>query len=74
MGLSYTFSSKLLGESFIKGLTIGVEGRNLALLYSKVPHIDPEATLFGSGADGFGIERASVPSTRSIGFNIRLRF
>ena len=74
MGLSYTFSSKLLGESFIKGLTIGVEGRNLALLYSKVPHIDPEATLFGSGADGFGIERASVPSTRSIGFNIRLSF
>ena len=74
IGLSYTFSSKLLGNSFIKGLTVGIEGRNLALLYSKVPHIDPEATLFGSGADGFGVERASVPSTRSLGFNIRLRF
>lgn len=74
IGISYTFSSKLLGDSFIKGLTLGLEGRNLALLYSKVPHIDPEATLFGSGADGFGIERASVPSTRSVGFNIRLTF
>ncbi|MFS4454985.1 SusC/RagA family TonB-linked outer membrane protein [Maribacter sp. 2304DJ31-5] len=72
--ISYTFPSKLLGDSFVKGLTIGVEGRNLALLYSKVPHIDPESSLFGSGADGFGIERASIPSTRSIGFNVRLRF
>lgn len=74
VGLSYTFPSKLLDGTFIQGLTIGVEGRNLALLYSKVPHIDPEASLFGSGADGFGVERASVPSTRSMGFNLRLTF
>jgi hypothetical protein len=74
VGISYTFSHKLLGDSFIKSLTLGLEGRNLALLYSKVPHIDPEATLFGSGADGFGIERSSVPSTRSVGFNIRMTF
>lgn len=72
--ISYTFPTDLLGDGFVKGLTIGVEGRNLALLYSKVPHIDPESSLFGSGADGFGIERASIPSTRSIGFNVRLRF
>ncbi|MFT7282284.1 MAG: hypothetical protein ACI9DM_002018, partial [Cyclobacteriaceae bacterium] len=63
-----------LGDSFIKGVQLGVEGRNLALLYSKVPHIDPESNLFGAGADGFGIERASVPSTRSFGFNVRLTF
>jgi len=74
IGLSYTFPSKLLGDSFIKGLVLGIEGRNVALIYAKVPHIDPEATLFGSGADGFGVERASVPSTRSIGFNMRLSF
>ncbi|WP_103070505.1 SusC/RagA family TonB-linked outer membrane protein [Aquimarina sediminis] len=74
VGLSYTLSSKALQKTFIKGLTLGIEGRNLALLYSKVPHIDPEASLFGSGADGFGIERANVPSTRSIGFNVRLTF
>ncbi|WP_343487869.1 SusC/RagA family TonB-linked outer membrane protein [Allomuricauda sp. d1] len=72
--ISYTFPSKLLEGSFIKGLTLGVEGRNLALLYAKVPHIDPEATLFGSGADGFGIERSNVPTSRSIGFNVRMRF
>jgi TonB-linked SusC/RagA family outer membrane protein len=74
VGLSYTLPAKSLEKTFIKGATFGVEGRNLALLYSKVPHIDPEASLFGSGADGFGIERSNVPSTRSIGFNVRLTF
>jgi TonB-linked SusC/RagA family outer membrane protein len=74
MGISYNFPASMLGSSFIRGLQIGVEGRNLALLYSKVPHIDPEATLFGAGADGFGVERNTVPSTRSIGFNVRLTF
>ena len=74
VAINYDLPSSFLGDSFIKGLTIGIEGRNLALLHSKVPHIDPEANLFGAGADGFGVERASVPSTRSIGFNLRARF
>ena len=74
LGLSYSFPAKILDKTFLQGLTIGVEGRNLALLYSKVPHIDPESSLLGSGADGFGIERANVPTTRSIGFNVRLSF
>jgi TonB-linked SusC/RagA family outer membrane protein len=69
---SYTFPR--FENSFISQLSLGVEGRNLALLYSKVPHIDPENSLFGSGADGFGIERNSVPSTRSFGFNVRMTF
>ncbi len=74
VGVFYTLPRSVLGNSFITNLQIGVEGRNLALLYSKVPHIDPEATLFGAGADGFGVERNAVPSTRSIGFNVRVSF
>jgi len=74
LSFSYNFPTSILGNGFIKGLQLGVEGRNLALLYSKVPHIDPEANLFGSGADGFGVERNTVPSTRSFGFNVRLTF
>ena len=73
VAFSYSFPRAMFGKG-IKGMQIGVEGRNLALLYAKVPHIDPEANLFGSGADGFGSERATVPSTRSAGFNIKLTF
>lgn len=74
VAINYTLPSSILSNTFIKGLSFGVEGRNLALLYSKVPHIDPENNLFGAGADGFGVERSSVPSTRSLGFNLRLQF
>ena len=74
VAFNYTLPSSILGNSFIKNLTIGVEARNVALLYSVVPHIDPENNLFGSGADGFGIERNSTPTTRSFGFNLRANF
>jgi outer membrane receptor protein involved in Fe transport len=74
VGLSYTLPANLFTNSFVSGVQVGVEGRNLALLYTKVPHIDPEASLFGAGADGFGIERSGVPSTRGIGFNVRVTF
>ncbi|MCB0566553.1 MAG: SusC/RagA family TonB-linked outer membrane protein [Phaeodactylibacter sp.] len=74
VALNYSFPKSLLGNSFIKNLMIGVEARNVALLYSVVPHIDPEANLFGSGADGWGIERSNTPSTRSFGVNLRATF
>ncbi len=53
---------------------ISVEGRNLWLISSNVPHIDPEANIHGTGLIGEGIERNNIPSTRSIGFNLRLTF
>lgn len=74
VALSYSLPNKLFNNSFIKGLRVGVEGRNLMLLYSKVPHVDPENNLFGAGADGFGVERSSVPSTRSFGVNLKATF
>jgi len=74
LAISYTLPDKLFNNTFIRGLQIGLEGRNLALLYSKVPHIDPENNLFGAGLDGFGVERASVPSTRSFGVNLKASF
>ncbi|MEO1218268.1 MAG: SusC/RagA family TonB-linked outer membrane protein [Bacteroidota bacterium] len=74
IAVNYTLPAGVLQNTFIKGISLGVEGRNLALLYSKVPHIDPENNLFGAGADGFGVERSSVPSTRSFGVNLKLAF
>ena len=73
VAITYNFPSSMFENSFIKSLSVGVEGRNVALLYSEVPHIDPEAALLGgSGDESFGIERAGIPPTRSIGFNLRL--
>lgn len=74
VAITYNVPNSLLGNSFIRGLSVGIEGRNLALLYSKIPHIDPEANLFGAGADGWGVERSSSPTSRSVGVNLRLQF
>ena len=75
VALSYSLPSKwLAGQKLIKGLSIGFEGRNLWLIDSKVPHIDPEVNLFGSGSVGEGVEFYNMPSTRSLGFNLRATF
>lgn len=72
--LSYALPKKFLGKSFVKGIEFGVEARNVAILKSYVPHVDPEQNFFGAGSVGEGVEFNSVPSTRSIGVNLRLNF
>ena len=70
---SYSLPGAWFDNSFIGSLSLGVEGRNLALLYSRVPHIDPEVSFYGSG-NAQGIEAFNLPTTRSVGFNVRLTF
>ncbi|MBQ4821465.1 SusC/RagA family TonB-linked outer membrane protein [Aquimarina sp. MMG016] len=74
ISLAYTFSDKILQNTPIKSLQIALEGRNLAIFNTDVPHIDPEAGLGGSASNLQGIERGGVPSTRSFGFNIQANF
>jgi TonB-linked SusC/RagA family outer membrane protein len=70
--LSYSLPSRIFENKFIKGMEFGIEGRNLWIIKSFVPHIDPELNFFGSGGIGEGVEFNSIPSTRSIGLNLRL--
>ena len=70
--LSYTLPSKFLGKSFIKGVEIGIEGRNILIIKDYVPHVDPELNFFGVSSIGEGVEFNSVPSARSLGINVRL--
>ncbi|MFS4468471.1 SusC/RagA family TonB-linked outer membrane protein [Maribacter sp. 2210JD10-5] len=74
LSLTYTFPSSVLEKTPIKALQMGIQGRNLAIFNSKVPHIDPEASIGGSGSQLDGIERGSVPSPRSIGMNLTVNF
>jgi len=65
--LAYTFKFSKTN----KELTIALIGRNLALLYSRVPHIDPETSFGNSNLQG--IEYGQLPSTKSLGFNIAFK-
>ncbi len=76
LSLSYTFDRELLRKTkFIEGLTISVVGRNLFFFTNGLDEIglDPEA-IYTATADDIGIEYAALPSTRSYGFNINVKF
>lgn len=67
--LGYTFTNF---EKFgIRDLNISLIGRNLAILWTKVPHIDPETSFSNSNVQGF--EFGQLPSARSIGFSINFK-
>ena len=72
--LSYTLPQTLVEKLPFQSVSLGFEARNVAILKSNIPHIDPETNIFGSANDGAGVERGSLPSARSIGGNIRLTF
>jgi hypothetical protein len=73
LALTYNVPSKILGQSGINQLSFGVSVRNLAILYKEVPHIDPESA-FSSSTGQQGLEYAQTPSTRSVGFNLNVKF
>lgn len=56
----------------IGDITLSLVGRNLLMLYCKAP-FDPEATA-STGNYYQGIDYFMTPSTRSIGFNVKVKF
>ncbi|MBX2944214.1 MAG: SusC/RagA family TonB-linked outer membrane protein [Cyclobacteriaceae bacterium] len=71
--IGYTIPDKVFGKLPFRSVSVALVGRNLAL-WTKVPHIDPEVMSYTGGTALPGIEFMSIPSSRSYGFNIGLRF
>ncbi len=72
--LSYAIPLNKRNATFIKSAEVGLEARNLLIIKDFVPHIDPEVNVFGPNQIGEGVEFYNVPSTRSMGINLRLSF
>jgi TonB-linked SusC/RagA family outer membrane protein len=70
--LTYGIPKSSLGNLPIQSITLGIAGRNLALLSSSVDNIDPESTY--TAGNGQGLEMFGVPQTRSIQFNLGVKF
>jgi TonB-linked SusC/RagA family outer membrane protein len=72
--LSYD-ASKLLSDNvkFIKGAIISLSCRNVALLKKYIDDLDPEATQ-SSGDFRVGYEQTSLPTTRTYGINLNVKF
>ena len=71
LSLSYTLPKKWFDNKV--GMTVGLVGKNLWMIYCKAP-FDPELTT--SAASNFyqGFDAYMLPSTRNFGFNIKFQF
>ncbi|MDB5226980.1 MAG: Colicin receptor precursor [Bacteroidota bacterium] len=75
VAVSYTLPTKAFGKAPIKGITIGVFGRNLKYWLAKSNQFsDPETSGYGLNGNAQNIESQNTPSTRSYGFDFRINF
>nr|AGH14132.1 SusC [Prevotella sp. Sc00066] len=66
----YTFPEQMLGK-MIKGLNVSFVARNPFIIWKNIPNIDPDS---GYNTSGLGLEYGSLPSRRSYGFNVNVKF
>lgn len=71
--LGFNLPQQILKNGPFKAATLSFVGRNLAL-WTDVPHVDPEVMSFTGGTALPGIEYMSIPSSRSYGVNLNLKF
>ncbi len=72
VSIGYDFPSAWLENSPIRRLTLSLVGRNLLVLMKNTPNIDPETNYNTSNAQG--LELAGIPPTRTVGFNLNVKF
>ncbi len=74
LSLTYSIPAKKLQNAPIQGLRIGLVGKNLMYLYSALPdRYNPEAVVSKRDAKQ-GIEFGALPSVRSFGVNLQVKF
>ena len=71
--LEYTLPKKMLGKSFIRQATFALYGRDL-LMITNFPIFDPETAALNGSTLLPGVEMGQLPSTRTMGLNLTLKF
>jgi TonB-linked SusC/RagA family outer membrane protein len=68
----YTFPEKMLSKlKVVKSLSLSFVARNPFIIWKRIPNIDPDS---GYNTSGLGLEYGSLPSRRSYGFNVNVKF
>ncbi|MEP2277256.1 MAG: SusC/RagA family TonB-linked outer membrane protein [Reichenbachiella sp.] len=70
--INYKLPRKI-GSVSIPETTLSLTGRNLLFFYKPADHIDPEAG-YSSGNTGNGFEHSTLPSARTMGVQLRMKF
>ena len=73
LNISYSLPDKIFNNiKAIKGIDLSIIGRNLWIIHKNLPYSDPEENLSSGNIQGY--QSGAYPTTRSIGFNVRLKF
>jgi len=72
LSFGYNFPTKWIRKIGLSALSFSVVGRNLWNIYDKVPLVDPESSFNIDNGQGF--ESYGLPASRSIGFNLNVKF
>ena len=68
----YTLPNTIMSGLPFRDVSISLVGRNL-VLWTDVPHIDPETASNAGGTIIPGVESVAIPSARSYGFNVSFK-
>lgn len=71
--IEYSLPKKVLEKSFIRQVTFALYGRDL-LLVTNFPMFDPETAALNGTTLIPGVEIGQMPSTRTMGLNMTLKF
>ena len=72
VALSYRLPRLWAQKLHLQEASVTLTGRNLWTIYKSVPNIDPESALTTGNAQG--VEAYSLPTTRSFGVNLSVKF
>lgn len=68
--LTYSFPQKWF-NGYVKGLSLSAVARNPFIIWKNIPNIDPDSAY---NTSGMGLEYGSLPSRRSFGLNVNIKF
>ena len=69
--MSYNMPKPWL-KNVVKGLTLSFVARNPFIVWKNIPNIDPDSNY--NNTTGMGLEYGSLPSRKSYGFNVNVKF
>jgi TonB-linked SusC/RagA family outer membrane protein len=70
--LSYGLPRKITNKLGLTNLTVAIVSRNPFIISKNVPNVDPDSNY--QNGNGQGLEYGSLPSRRSWGFNLNVKF
>ncbi|MCE5347927.1 MAG: SusC/RagA family TonB-linked outer membrane protein [Bacteroidales bacterium] len=71
LSIGYDLPRSLFNNTPIQGISVSLIGRNLFFIYRACKDFDPEST-YNSTTFGQGVESHAMPTTRSIGFSVKV--